>query len=139
MPARTNMGPCASSMEEQKDKITTVCDRRDRGGKDPDRKDSLVGNWRVSGNQHYLSWHRGCRSRLGSEEEKFAALFGTCCIRILNRDATPVGDLSKGEIWRGHLDCADVSLRGPRLHPQRLTWIWGPKNISVPRRETEGN
>lgn len=89
-----------------------------------------MGNWRVSGSQHCLSWLRGCRSRLGSEEEKSAALFETCCVRISNGDATPVGELSEGEIWRGPLDCPDVPLRGPRPHLQRQTWTRGPENIS---------
>lgn len=119
VPARTSTRLCASSMEEQREKITTGCDRRDRGGKDPDRKDSLVGDWRVSGSQHCLSWHRECRSRLGSEEEKFAALWGTCCVRISNGGATPVGDLSKGNICSGSLDGPEVPLRGPRCHLQR--------------------
>lgn len=119
VPARTNRRPCTSWMKQQRDKITAGCDRRDRGDKDPD---SLMRSWRVSESQHCLSWHRGCRSRLGSEEEKFAAPFGTCCVRISNGDATPVGELSKGEIWRRSLDCPDVPLRGPGLNLQRQTW-----------------
>lgn len=77
-----------------------------------------MGSWRVSGRQQGLFWHRGCRSRLGSEEEKLAALFGTCCVEISNGDATQAGELSKGEIWRRPLDSPDVLLRDPRLHLQ---------------------